>query len=414
MPTIRIQPVSQTVLAGENVSFTVVASGDAPLTYRWQRNGVDLQAGALGASYSLDAVQFSDNDSIWTVRVSNTAGMVISEDAKLTVKPAQNGNISLLVNDLEVDTTYFAMDGTGNIYGFVNDLSTQNRTRSVQKITPEGIRTTLATGLSYDYGQGGIAVDAEGNVYVAENLNGITSRPGGDLSYAGIVRKISPVGIMTTLAGSATNYNDVDGIGAAAGFNTLTSMTIDASGNLYVGQYSGGHIRKITPEGVVTTFATGFNRISALTVDRVGNIYVASVQQVGGYTYPLLGYAGLISKVSPAGIVTNVAGNLAATGSNDGPGTGAHFGSLTGIAVDGAGNVYVSDHVYGDYFHGNSIRKISIEGKVLTITAAQSSPQIILGPLPGNLPLIGWLVFDAQGILFVRAGVSLFKIQFSS
>ncbi len=391
-PSISTQPTSQTVLAGEKASFSVVASGDTPLTYQWQRNGTDV-TGAVSANYSLAAVQFSDDDSVWTVRISNTAGSVVSTPAKLTVKPAQNGIISLLMSDRNAGQGLLALDSAGNMY-----VSPTND--SVQKITPAGVSTTLTTGLNSPKG---IAVDAAGNVYVADNVNGLPCPPGCNPNYAGIIRKISPTGLTTILAGSALNATGVDGIGVAASFNTLSGMVIDASGNLYVGEYYDGRIRKISPEGVVTTVATGLPFVWGLALDGGGNIYASSniFRAVGSSG------RGAISKVSPTGMVMALAGNLAETGSNDGPGAVARFASAYGMAVDRAGDVFVADP------ENNTIRKISPKGMVSTVTG-QSGNEIILGPLPGNIPYPLQMAFDAQGALYVVAAGGFFKIQFSN
>src|SRR5260221_12075481 len=86
-PTITAQPVSQTVTAGQTASFTVVATGTAPLSYKWQKSGVNI-AGATAASYTTPATTTSDNGATFRVVVSNTAGTVTSAAAALTVNTA--------------------------------------------------------------------------------------------------------------------------------------------------------------------------------------------------------------------------------------------------------------------------------------------------------------------------------------
>jgi hypothetical protein len=86
-PTITTQPGNQTVTAGQTASFTVVASGTAPLGYQWQKNGANI-AGATAASYTTPATTTSDSGSAFTVVVTNTAGTVTSSAATLTVNPA--------------------------------------------------------------------------------------------------------------------------------------------------------------------------------------------------------------------------------------------------------------------------------------------------------------------------------------
>lgn len=400
-PNIITQPSSQSVFVGQMASFSVIADGNEPLRYQWQRDGID-EAGAIGAIYSLAAVRFADDNSVWTVRISNASGSVTSAAARLNVKPVQTGNISLLVSDLKLFENDLAVDGAGNV--FVSGYSTPfDLTSNLQKITSAGVSTTLTTGLVYPTG---IAVDAVGNVYVADNVLQLSSCSPWHCrdNYAAIVRKISPSGIMTILAGSATNGDGVDGAGAAASFNIISSLAIDSSGNVYVGEYYDERIRKITPGGVVTTLVKGLPLVWSLAADSAGNVYASSILPPAGGQQ----HGGVVSKISSTGIVTTLAGNLNESGSNDGSGTVARFDSAFGIAVDRSGNVYVADS------NNNSIRKISPEGMVSTVTG-QSENAIILGPLPGNIPHPKALAFDTQGALYVTSqSGAIFKIQFSN
>jgi len=236
-----------------------------------------------------------------------------------------------------------AVDAAGNVY--VAD--TFNNV--IRKITPAGVVTTLAgraspNGGSADgtgaaahfYNPEGVAVDGSGNVYVGDTAN-----------YT--IRRITQAGVVTTLAGTAGVYGTLDGAGGAAQFVGPGSMAADAAGNIYVAD--GDRIRKVTPAGVVSTLAgsgapggadgTGsaaeFNGPSGVAVDGLGYIYVADSGN------------GEIRIVSPAGAVSTMAGAGNGSGSEDGTmnvgsetGT-ARFSFPHGVAVDGAGNIYVAD-----------------------------------------------------------------------
>jgi uncharacterized repeat protein (TIGR01451 family) len=194
------------------------------------------------------------------------------------------------------------------------------------------------------------AVDGAGNVYVADTYN-----------YT--VRKITPAGVVTTLAGLADNDGSTDGTGSGARFSYLFGIAVDSAGNVYVTDFS-NTIRKITPAGVVTTLAgtpgvygsadgTGsaaqFWQPWGIAVDSAGNVYVADQ---GNST---------IRKITPAGVVTTIAGAAGVFGSADGTGSAARFNAPDGIAVDSAGNLYVADT-------GNqTIRKITSAGVVTTL-----------------------------------------------
>jgi streptogramin lyase len=157
-------------------------------------------------------------------------------------------------------------------------------------------------------------VDGSGNVYVADTYN-----------YT--IRKITSAGVVTTFAGTAGVTGSANGTGAAASFSTPYDVAVDSSGNVYVADIGDNTIRKITPAGVVTTLA---------------------------------GTAGV-------------------TGSADGTGAAASFFLPTGVSVDGSGNVYVADS------DNSAIRKITPAGLVSTVVGNPASAQNILGALPASL-----------------------------
>ncbi len=198
----------------------------------------------------------------------------------------------------------------------------------------------------------GVTKDAAGNLFVADRDN-----------YC--IRKITPAGIVTTLAGSGTP-GFVDGTGTAAKFNLPFGITIDASGNLYVGEINNNAIRKITPAGVVTTLAGNpngyagtqdglgsnarFNSPVGLTTDAAGNVYVADFNN------------HRIRKVTPSGLVTTLAGTSnGAYGFQDGTGTAASFYYPIALAFDPAGNLIIAD-----YFN-HAVRKMTPANVVTTI-----------------------------------------------
>jgi sugar lactone lactonase YvrE len=172
---------------------------------------------------------------------------------------------------------------------------------------------------------------------------------------------------ISTLAGSGMPGNS-DGTGIGASFYNPTGVAADTSGDVYVADFRNSLIRKISPGGVVKTFAGGvspgsnngtgvyasFYQPTGIAVDASGNIYVADSNN------------NLIREISPAGVVTTLAGS-GAQGNSNGNGTAATFNYPEGVAVDGAGNVYVAD--YGN----NLIREIGPSGAVITL-AGNGSP----------------------------------------
>ena len=238
-----------------------------------------------------------------------------------------------------------AIDSLGNVY--VADRDSQR----IRKITSAGVVSTMAGSGTAGYTDGtgtaaqfnfpnGVAVDSLGNVYVADFFNHR-------------IRKISPPGVVSTLAGNEfAGY--ADGTGAAAQFNFPIGVAVDSSGNVYVADRDNNRIRKITPTGVVSTlagtgaygFANGpglsaqFRYPSGVAVDSSGNVYVADIDN------------NQIRRIMPTGVVSTLAGSGTA-GFSNGTETAAQFDQPFGVAIDSLGNVYVAD------FANNRIRKIT-------------------------------------------------------
>jgi sugar lactone lactonase YvrE len=166
------------------------------------------------------------------------------------------------------------------------------------------------------------------------------------------------------VAGSDGGPGFADGAGSAARFNHPAGVAVDGSGNVYVADLSNQLIRKITPSGVVTTLAgvagssgfedgaggaARFQTPSSVAVDSRGNVFVADRNNC------------VIRKITPGGTVSTLAGRAGEQGSADGPGDVARFSFPYGVAVDTGGNVYVADS------NNNTIRKITTSGIVSTL-----------------------------------------------
>jgi serine/threonine-protein kinase len=200
-------------------------------------------------------------------------------------------------------------------------------------------------------GPAGVAFDTAGNLYVADAANNE-------------IRMITPAGVVTTFAGSITP-GDSDGTGGAASFHSPEGVAVDSSGNVYVADTDNNEIRKITPTGVVTTFAgstvaghadgTGgaasFTLPTGLAIDAAGDLYVADSGN------------NEIRMITPAGVVSTLAGSTTA-GNADGTGSAASFNQPAGVAVDASGNVFVAD------FGNNEIREVTPSGVVTTVAGS--------------------------------------------
>ena len=241
----------------------------------------------------------------------------------------------------------------------------------------------------------GVAADLAGNIYVADTANNV-------------IRKITSDGLVSTAAGTAGASGDTDETGSQARFQAPFGLAVDRLGNVYVADTVNNTIRKISPDGIVRTLAglaghpgsdDGLGSIArfrnpwGVAVDLWGNVFVADASN------------DAIRKISPTGHVTTLAGLAGDSGQNDGPGDRARFNHPYGVAVDGAGNVYVSDS-------GNqTIRRITAEGVVVTIAGlAGHAGHADGGPTDARFNDPEGLAVDALGNIYVAdAGNNLVR-----
>jgi len=249
-----------------------------------------------------------------------------------------------------------AVDNAGDIY--VTDYGAN----TIREVTSTGEVTTLAglagnegsadgTGSNARFeGPAGIALDSAGNLYVADAANST-------------IRMVTPAGVVTPPAGIRGHPGSANGLGGVAQFNLPYGVALDSSNNLYVTDLNNHTLRKMT-DGVVNTLAglagspgsadgTGsaarFFSPFGVAVDSAGIVYVSDA------------YNHTIRKVTPAGVVTTLAGLAGTSGFADGTGSAARFHNPGLLAVDGAGNVYLPDR------NNFAIRKVTPAGVVTTL-----------------------------------------------
>ena len=362
----------------------------------------------------------------YDVRKITPAGVVTT----LAGQAGSSGNADGLGSDARfTDPGGVAVDAWGNI--FVADTYNDR----ICKITPAGMVTTLrmADGTAaYFYRPQKLGLDVVGNVYVSDSLNHRILRltTAGDLTtfanlpidlpledpasvpYAdgvavdalgnvyvadtgnSAVRKITQSGVMTTVAGFGPGFGSTDGVGSVARFFYPAGVAADGAGNVYAADMANHTIRKIAPGGIVTTLAglarssgdadgTGsaarFNSPSAVAVDAVGNVYVADTGN------------GTIRKLTPAGVVSTLAGLAGSSGNIDATGSAARFSLPQSLAADAAGNVYVADihqplQNFLRWSYYSEIRKITAGGEVTTLATLSEVPGLVPPP-PAALSL---------------------------
>ena len=294
-----------------------------------------------------------------TYRIETVAGSASMGDGG----PATTAQISNIQG--------IAVDRWGNLY-----LSDTDNHR-VRKISTSGVITTLAgTGVAGFSGDGGPAATAQLNLPY-----GLAADLAGYLYVADLgndrVRRISPDGVITTVAGNGNRGSSGDG-GAATGAQLLTprNVAVDAAGNLYFSEFEGHRVRKVTPDGKISTVAgTGVAGLrgdgapavnaqlafpAGLAVDRLGALYIADSQNQR------------VRKILAGGVISTVVGGSPST---------ALLTPLA-IAVDVAGTLYVADT-------SNIVRSYTVAGAWTNVagTGHRVSRAMAALPLPHNSPL---------------------------
>ncbi len=328
-------------------------------------SGVAGATDGTGIAASFSAPLGVTVDPLWNLYVADTANNKIREVTPLGVVTTFAGTgVAGALDGTGATATFSApgavtVDPSSNVY-----IADTNNNEIRWAAIPVGAETLVAsvatlagtTVAGFADGPGataafdhpaGIAVDPVGNLYVADTNNNRIRK------IVVIPGLVSPTGVVSTFAGSNT-AGAADATGTAATFNHPMGVAVDAAGNVYVADTGNNKIRKITPAGVVTTFAgsgtagsadgTGtaasFNTPTSLSVDSAGNVYVADKGN------------NKIRQITPTGVVQPWAGTGTA-GALDGTGAAATFNAPAGLVVDSGGNTYVADSA------NNTIRKIS-------------------------------------------------------
>lgn len=224
---------------------------------------------------------------------------------------------------------------------------------TIRKVTLAGAVTTVA-GMSQDTTRGN--ADGTGPAARFDSIDGSALALNGDIyvtdAYNHTIRKVTPAGVVTTIAGRFGIAGRSDGPSSTATFNAPSGLAVDAARNVYVADSNNGSIRKITPTGIVSTVALGLDSPRDVAVDANGSLYVADPSN------------SIIRKITPTGVVFDLAGSLRLPGSADGPATTARFDNPRAVAVDTAGNVFVVDGA------NRTIRKITPAGLVSTFAGS--------------------------------------------
>lgn len=361
--------------ASDSLTFTTLAGSAGSVVNSIDATGSAAQFSApRGIAVDISGNVYVADSSNHTIRKVTAAGVVTT----LAGSAGTTGRVGATPARFS-EPFGVATDIMGNVY--VADTNNN----AIRRITPAGVVATLAggNGMGSTDGTGtnakfaephGVAVDSNGNVFVSDFMNST-------------VRKVTPAGEVTTIAGSAGSSGFVNGTGSAARFKSLQGIAVDTVGNLYVADSGNRAVRKITPSGVVSTLVDGTNgqlgSPRGVVVDSTGTIYVTDYS------------AHVIYQVTSAGAVSTLAGTAPSPGSTDGATSVALFNAPSAVAIDNANNLYVADTA------NNTVRKIA-SGNVTTLAglAGRSSSMDGVGAAARFEDPYAVAV-DAAGIVYV-------------
>ncbi len=280
-----------------------------------------------------------------------------------------------------------AVDSAGNLY-----IADQGANK-IRKVTTDGkIATMVGTGDSGFSGDGGpaasaqlngphgLALDAKGNLFITDQWNNR-------------IREVTPDGNIATVAGNGTpDFAGDGGQAVSAEIRSPWAVALDAAGDLFIADTYNQRIRKVTPDGTITTVAAGLAFPSGVASNSTGDLAVAILNDKA------------ISRVTAAGVVTTVAGNGSAGYSGDGgPAVGAEFGYPFGVAVDPSGNFYIADP------NNHQVRKVGANGVITTVagTGIQGFSGDGGPAASAQLNSPGGVATDSQGNLYIADSSNL-------
>ena len=390
-PSVTIQPTNNSIIVavGGNLNFAVSATGTGPFSYQWQLNGTNLPDGIITTVAGNGTGGYSgDGGAATNAELNVPEGVAVDASGNLFVSDFYNNRIrkvgingiintvagngtngysgdgSAATNAELSYTEGVAVDATGSL--FIDDGYNER----IRKVEINGTITTVAGNGTYGYSgddgaatnaelyfPSGVAVDATGNLFIAD-------------FYNNRIREVGTNGIITTVAGDGTRGYLGDG-GAATNAELFFpyGIAVDTAGNLFIADEYNQRVRKVGSNGIITTVAgdgtqgylgDGGAATNAelyyplgVAVDVTGNLFIADY------------YNNRVRELETNGIITTVAGNGSKGYFGDGGvATNAELNNPYGVAVDATGNLLIADT------ENNRIRKVVLQGPTLALNDA--------------------------------------------
>ena len=378
-------PHNQGVPIGGSAALSVTVYGMGYLKYQWQINGSNLPVSIITTVAGNSQSHFSgDGGPATNATLAQPEGVSLDAGGDLFIADTDNGRIretgaNGIINTVAGNGYGYSGDGGPAVQALLNTpagaaidadgnlfIADTYNYRIREVISDAGIIFTVAGNGSYGYsGDGGssasaelnqpsgVAVDASGNFFIADTVN---ER----------IRKVSPSGIITTVAGNGlyTPFSGDSGPATYAVLDQPSGVVLDGSGNMFIADTGNQRIRKVGINGIITTLAGGgqggdgtaatsasLNNPRGLAVDSYGNLFIADT----GHSR--------IREVSANGIITTVAGNGTSGYSGDGvAATSTELNQPWGVAVDASGDLFIADT------GNNRVRKVTFQGPTLLMT----------------------------------------------
>jgi len=346
--SVKTQPGGQTCTVSNGSGSSVISTITGISITCQTTSGVSTYAGNGSQGVKDGASTSATFFAPYGVAVDSSGNVYVADTYNYEIRKISTVGVVTTIMSQATYTAVWAwsitVDSSGNVYvpdSQTNKIFKINTSGQISTLAGSGARGSAngAAALASFDGPTGIAVDVLGNVYVSDTNNRL-------------IRKIDTSGIVSTFAGTGIQGN-ANGPASAATFISPSGLVFDSDGNLYVIDHNAGQIRKINTSGIVSTFAgtgqgsadgTGalasFNWPDGIAIDSSNNIYVADSGN------------NKIRKISPVGLVSTFAGTGIQGVHND-QNSYATFNLPSGVAVDSNGNVYVADT------SNNLIRKIT-------------------------------------------------------